>query len=49
MAVVISTAVRRPGREQLKAKSAADKRLGDMADDPPSHARQPPEGVRRGV
>jgi hypothetical protein len=32
MAVVISTAVRRPGREQLKAKSAADKRLGIVMD-----------------
>jgi hypothetical protein len=38
----------RRGQEQLKAKSAAGKRLGDMADDPPSHARQLQEGVLRG-
>jgi hypothetical protein len=48
MAVVISMAVRRPGQGQSKAESAADKRLGGMAADQPSHARQRKEEVLRG-
>jgi hypothetical protein len=46
--VVISMVALRPGRGQLKAKSAADKRLGDTVADPLSHAGQPQEGVLRG-
>ena len=48
MDAVISMVALRQGQGQLKAKSAADKRLGDTVADPLSHAGQPQEGVLRG-